>query len=569
MQEIDCPFRLNVRDEGQVATCAYLQQVTGVADETVCEVHRSACEACCSAFPSMTAQLNPVLPSLLYNVCSQSTMTDRIGRVQEWCDRVLLSNSAGYRRSVVHGCDAVFYAEALKEDGHRSIESLLEQKHIQLTLHLVDGSDGDLFCQYRENPRVRIHRDTQRRGLFANLHDLLPVLDSQYVALASAKSTSRSFRLANGTMQLDQDGAEFLFAAAETTEGIIDSVVDDSKVQFHVDSLVMRRSSLIDMGGIAEHSTDFAGELLARALDQQRKIICDSTPTITLQSPTRLTEKCPPGRPRGYSVPNGECDVVIPFRGQLDFVTAAIESVLDQIESRCVIHIVDDATPEDTTEFMNRWKAHNNVRLYRNQENIGQFASFNNVSRFCETGFVAVQDGDDISYPDRICESIRHLELSNCDLFAARTRLFGKPDIVEKLAHESLDADTHIRKSEYPIGKRPRYYLENPTVVWRLDSFRRMGGFADYGSGRHNRTGVDTEMMNRAYLAGAAIGVSQKILLDFRCHGTSATQTPENQTIRKESESESARRVRLMMVGPFDPRHFGSLSRYEGTTVRL
>ena len=74
MDDLFCPYRLNIRGSGdsQVATCAYVQKVTGIDDSAIAEVHRSACEACCSAFPSMAVRLNPVMPSLMFAACEQA-----------------------------------------------------------------------------------------------------------------------------------------------------------------------------------------------------------------------------------------------------------------------------------------------------------------------------------------------------------------------------------------------------------------------------------------------------------------------------------------------------------------
>ena len=157
-------------------------------------------------------------------------------------------------------------------------------------------------------------------------------------------------------------------------------------------------------------------------------------------------------------------------------------------------------------------------------------------------------------------------------MFAAATQLFGDSELMEEIGHTQLEDGQWIRRSVFPSVLNPSYFLENPTLVVRVTAFRQLGGFADFGSGPRARTSLDTEFMNRAYLAGARIGVSQQILVDYRCHGSSATQdtaTGFGSTSRTEANSENNRRVRLMLSGPFDPRDFGGLGRYEGVTVRV
>ena len=80
----DCSHRVPL-DTGDItaARCNLVAQITGVRDLSLCEVRRDACLACCRSFPPTAAELNPIVASLVYGLCSR---IERQGGV-DGCDR--------------------------------------------------------------------------------------------------------------------------------------------------------------------------------------------------------------------------------------------------------------------------------------------------------------------------------------------------------------------------------------------------------------------------------------------------------------------------------------------------
>ena len=269
------------------------------------------------------------------------------------------------------------------------------------------------------------------------------------------------------------------------------------------------------------------------------------------------------------------CDVVLPFRGQLNYVREALDGLLRQEHATPTIHLIDDATEEDTTAFLNHWAAHPQLRVYRNRENIGQFQSFNNVSPFWETELVAVQDADDISLPHRLHWAAEMLRESGADYFGGAVELFGDDELIRPVMHESTELElirrADYRRSFYPQWAKTDYFLENPTAVFRVAMFREMGGYADFGNRLMNRTSLDTEFQLRCLFRGVRFAITREVVTRYRVHPESATQdrqTGWGTTPRAESIRQLEERCRLFRSGDFDPRSFGSLGRYSGVTVR-
>ena len=276
----------------------------------------------------------------------------------------------------------------------------------------------------------------------------------------------------------------------------------------------------------------------------------------------------------GFPTDDLACDVVLPFRGQLHFVEQAIESVLSQTDIKITLHLIDDATPDDIEPWLRRYLSDDRVRIYRNKENIGQFLSFNNVAEFFESDWIATQDGDDVSLPGRLAETVGIAKLCNADLVGAATILDGPYQRTRELRHVTTESEETLRFHRISYPPYPGlsgYFLENPTLIHRRACFERMGGFADLANPLRNRTTVDTEYMLRAFHSGANIVTCRRLAVRYRVHAESAIhheQTRMGSPIRKSAEMELSRRLPLFRRGGIDPRVFGSLGRHRGVTER-
>ena len=269
----------------------------------------------------------------------------------------------------------------------------------------------------------------------------------------------------------------------------------------------------------------------------------------------------------GYPQRNVDCDVVLPVYGQLEYVAPAIESIIEQEGAEAIVHMVDDCGPDDATDLFRHWRSHPRVRQYRNTKNLGQYASFNNASEYFETELVAVQDGDDISLPHRLHTSGNLLRLCDADFFGATMELFGDNDIISNIFRGQQH---HV--SRFPSGDRKAYFVMNPTACFRVDMFRRLGGYTDYGATKFNRGGLDSEFMSRALHSGVRFAFSSSVVSLHRMHMESATRNSETgfgTTTRQRARNEAFRRAQIYQSSRTDPRVFGGIGRYAGITQRM
>lgn len=582
--DLSCPFRgdVHVDGESETAICNFLSRLTG-APRSFCRVDRSACEICLRHSPLSPSHLNPVIPSLILGVC-ESAYPDAEedspeGALQSWARDSVATEGAAILAPQIHGCDCIVFCDQGRSLTRieTMIAALVSQTSVQSIIHLVVRDRSQCFIDLSaSHPNVRLHRIDAYETQGECLNRIASQMVTQWLAILPSQATPTSTWLKTTIEEME-------IAAAE----IHVSTLGDGRNG--ETTFVARRGTVVDLDGFDTESNCCITEFYNRVRDAGREfIIADWIPDESLdrRDRTRSSHALPRQARSSHALPRAGmslselprpcCDVVLPFRDSLDLVRQALEGLLSQETADVVIHLIDDQSRQDIGEFFAEYCDRPNIRFYRNRKNIGPFASFNNIALIAENDWIAVQDGDDISLPNRIGRSCRLLQAADADILGARTELFGEPDLVQKIAHESIELPDgsikHVRNSRYPKRNLSGYFLENPSLVMRTRAFKSLGGYGDFGSGKRSRTGVDTDFQVRAFYARASIIVTQDILVRYRCHGASAVNHAETgfgSLANAESHAEVRRRFFRYCSGTFDPRWFGSLGQHQGITVRI
>ena len=582
-----CRFRRAVRRRGrrEDAVCGLIQHETGLRDPDDCRVGRDACDACCAERPASHAALNPVVASLIHNLCGAIAarggapgLPARRASVLRKRVEILLAK-ARVEPAENRPCDVVVPCADASVEAERAILSVLDQDRAIAIVHLVDDGGGaaPLVARFAGRWNVVVHRNPARKGPFATLHGLLPSLRSEFVALQDPATVSHRDRVAASVGRLVDEGADLVAAPMATPSGVVRPKAPGAGFRRVAPwpTLAFRRASLIDMGGIADRDAGLDAELLYRAHREGRRIALVAGPTVTagagwspgpLGPAPRFEEREGMLRhhARGFPGQAVEADVVLPFHGHLDYVGEALATLLEQEGAEAIVHLVDDATPGGAEELLRDWGTHPRVRTYRNIQNIGQFHSFNNVAPYFETRLAAVQDADDLSRPDRLHTAGNLLRLADAEVFGGASRAFLK-----------LKAGGRRRLGfcrSFPPYPGVGFFVENPTAMFRVSAFEALRGFGDYGALDRNTCGLDTEFYARAYYSGTRFAISRRVVVDYRVHPASAVRnrrTGWGSSARLWSESENNRRFYTFEQGPFDPRLFGALTVARGLTERL
>tara|TARA_B100001029_G_scaffold179889_1_gene192197 strand:+ start:19567 stop:20268 length:702 start_codon:yes stop_codon:yes gene_type:complete len=132
-------------------------------------------------------------------------------------------------------------------------------------------------------------------------------------------------------------------------------------------------------------------------------------------------------------------------------VTKAIESILNQSYESIELLIVDDGSTDGTFNKLNKFsKKYNNIKVYKNTNNIGLTKSLNFLIDESKGQYIARQDSDDISLNYRIQKQVELLESYDLDFCSTRARIINSTKKIPRF-------------SEY-LPKRVVMKIKNPFI---------------------------------------------------------------------------------------------------------
>lgn len=264
-----------------------------------------------------------------------------------------------------------------------------------------------------------------------------------------------------------------------------------------------------------------------------------------------------------------ECDVVIPYHHNLQWVPEAIDSVLWQCHVRPLIHLVNDQSPEPDGWLRRKYQGHANIHWYRNLVNLGPYRSVHQVWQFMKSPYFAVQDSDDLSYPNRLWLSIQALEDSGAEILGASLEQFVEPALGQSGEKERKFVEFYpiwYSGQKWPTGC-PHGILINGTVVMRRSLFEWMNGYHDL------MCGGDVEFCTRIHYAGVRRYIADAVVGARRANGKSLSRGGKyamGQPARTEIIEHLNGLYPEYERPGFDPRRYGCLDRADpALTVRL
>lgn len=280
----------------------------------------------------------------------------------------------------------------------------------------------------------------------------------------------------------------------------------------------------------------------------RKRQTCEGWGNAPKTQPENNPPETKPAAPSGY-----DCDVVIPYcLKNLQWLPAAIDSILNQAGVNCLVHLIADGfdIPQEALQY----ETLKQVRLYRNKQTIGPYRTMNRIFDRLESEFIAVQDSDDIAMPHRITYSLEKLQ--NGDVYGGAMRQFT--------SYETRDPESDRRLERVPIhtsGHKkwrlcPEGNVINGTLVMRKEAYERLNGFADLmGSG-------DLEWATRSHRSGLRVITDDEVVGLRRLHNQSLSHGPthgDKTESRKQAHQMITEFYEIMQPG-CDFRQFGNLN---------
>ena len=241
-------------------------------------------------------------------------------------------------------CDVLVCCDESTDQAERAILSVLAQEGVVTIVHLVDDGGGGaaLVRRFAGRWNVVTHETPAVGARSRPCTTSCRICDRSSWPFKTRRRSATPSGSPPRSACLFADGAEILAAPLQTPSGIVRPRRPGRAYRRYLTSptLVFRRASLLDMGGIAPDRADSDAELIFRAATRAESSCSRRAGGDDVRTPgARAPWAGPAYEPRagslrhhaiGYPDEPVESDVVIPFHGFLHFLRQSLPSMIEQ-----------------------------------------------------------------------------------------------------------------------------------------------------------------------------------------------------------------------------------------------
>ena len=165
--------------------------------------------------------------------------------------------------------------------------------------------------------------------------------------------------------------------------------------------------------------------------------------------------------------------VVIPTFNRAKYLSAAIQSVLDQTYTDYEVIVIDDGSTDDTKSTLQAWTDAGQIR-YHYQENAGVSAARNSGIAMARGQYIAFLDSDDLFLPQKLEKQIAAFERSP-DLAFVHCHFIKFDDQGQNLGQRDTSRFTG---RIYPqLLTEWSVLMATPCMLMRSDVLEQVGGY--------------------------------------------------------------------------------------------
>ncbi|TFB10608.1 glycosyltransferase family 2 protein [Candidatus Marinimicrobia bacterium MT.SAG.3] len=163
-----------------------------------------------------------------------------------------------------------------------------------------------------------------------------------------------------------------------------------------------------------------------------------------------------------------------------EYVAKSIESMLNQSFSNFEFIIVDDGSNDNSPDIIKKYaKQDSRISLIQNDANLGLPVSLNIGINAARGKYIARQDADDISKPDRLEEQLKIME-NNRDiaLLGAADELLDIDDIVfSKQTYDEGPNSPNHQNIIKTLENKGGYIFAHGSAFYRKEVVKKIGGY--------------------------------------------------------------------------------------------
>ena len=101
-------------------------------------------------------------------------------------------------------------------------------------------------------------------------------------------------------------------------------------------------------------------------------------------------------------------------------IEKSINSLLVQTYKNIEILIIDDGSNDKTLKSIMKFQNEPNIKIFENKKNIGLTKSLNKLIKISSGNYIARQDSDDISSPNRLMKQVEDIKKYDLDFSSSR-----------------------------------------------------------------------------------------------------------------------------------------------------
>ncbi|MDB5294888.1 MAG: glycosyl transferase family 2 [Phycisphaerales bacterium] len=209
--------------------------------------------------------------------------------------------------------------------------------------------------------------------------------------------------------------------------------------------------------------------------------------------------------------------VLMPVYNAGRYVRATVESLLAQTFADFELIAIDDGSKDDSAAVVREMAATDARIRFTSRENRGVVRTRNELADLARGEFMAVNDADDLSMPDRLAKQVAYLDAHpECVMVGSRVMVmdpYSSPvaESAHKLGHEEIDAELLAGSG---------WALVQSAVMMRSEAVRKIGG---YRGAEHNLS-EDHDIFIRLAEVGRIANLPEPLVW-YRRHATSLTHT--------------------------------------------
>lgn len=150
---------------------------------------------------------------------------------------------------------------------------------------------------------------------------------------------------------------------------------------------------------------------------------------------------------------------------------AAIDSVLGQTLGEFEFIICDDASTDHTWEVLCGYREKDpRIKIFQNAGNLGLGASLNRCLELAEGEYIARQDADDVSCPERLEKTLSFLRTSGAPYVGCGVYIFDDNGVWSRRVH-SQEVTRHT------IARKNPFF--HPTMIFRRGVLEAASGYRE------------------------------------------------------------------------------------------